>query len=281
MKKKPSLISVNPKEGGAMNIFEAIGNIILGTGRHVLSVLYLFFETIFWTVVGPFKKKFVKSEGIFSQMVFAGVDSFIIAFFVAFFTGIVIAMQSAYQLSRFGANIFVAPMVSVGIARELGPVLTALVVAGRVGAAIAAELGTMKVTEQIEALETMALNPVRFLVVPRFLALLVMLPCLTVMADMIGIFGGFLVGVFNLHLDPYRYITFSFQFMSWKDVWTGLVKSVVFGITIAMIGCYMGLRTKGGAEGVGKSTTLSVVTSFILIILFDCVLTGIFYFMNK
>ena len=264
-----------------MNLLERIGGVIIGTWRHASSVGRLLAETVFWVIAGPFKKKFAKSEGIFAQMVFAGVDSFVIAFFVAFFTGIVIAMQSAYQLARFGANIFVAPMVSVAIARELGPVLTALVVAGRVGAAIAAELGTMKVTEQIEALETMALNPIRFLVVPRFLALLVMLPCLTMLADLTGIFGGFLVGVFNLRLDPYRYITFSFQFMQWKDVWTGLVKSVTFGIIIAMIGCYMGLKTKGGAEGVGKATTLSVVTSFILIILFDCILTGLFYFTQK
>jgi len=125
------------------------------------------------------------------------------------------------------------------------------------------------------------LNPVRFLVVPRFLALLVMLPCLVLIADIVGIFGGFLIGISTLHLNPYRYITFSFQFMVWKDVWTGLVKSAVFGMIIAMIGCYMGLRTKGGAEGVGKSTTLSVVTSFILIILFDGILTGIFFFMHK
>lgn len=264
-----------------MNIIENIGALILGTGRQVKDVLALFLETLYWIAFGPFKKKFVKREGIFAQMVFAGVDSLIIALFVAFFTGIVIAMQSAYQLSRFGANIYTAPMVAVSLARELGPVLTALVVAGRVGAAITAELGTMKVTEQIEALETIALNPVRFLVVPRFLALLVMLPCLTVFADLVGIFGGFLVGVFNLRLDPYRYITFSFQFMEWKDVWTGLIKSVTFGITISMVGCHMGLNTKGGAEGVGKSTTLSVVTSFILIILFDCVLTGLFYFTQK
>jgi phospholipid/cholesterol/gamma-HCH transport system permease protein len=264
-----------------MNFVERMGGGVIRAGQQAKSMLALFFDTLYWLVVGPFKNKFVKSDSIFSQMVFAGVGSFIIAAFVSFFTGIVIAMQSAYQLSRFGANIYVAPMVAVGLARELAPVLTALVVAGRVGAAIAAELGTMKVTEQIEALETMALNPIRFLVVPRFLALLIMLPCLTVMADMIGIFGGFLVGVFNLHLDPYRYITFSFKFMQWKDVYTGLVKSVVFGITISMVGCYTGLKTQGGAEGVGKSTTLSVVTSFILIILFDCLLTGLFYFTQK
>ena len=264
-----------------MSFLERIGSIVINMVQRIKSVLGLFFDTLYWLAFGPLKNKFVKKDSIFSQMVFAGVGSLAIASFVSFFTGIVIAMQSAYQLSRFGANIYVAPMVSVGLARELAPVLTALVVAGRVGAAIAAELGTMKVTEQIEALETMALNPIRFLVVPRFLALLVMLPCLTILADLIGIFGGFLVGVFNLHLDPYRYITFSFKFMQWKDVWTGLVKSVVFAITISMVGCYMGLKTKGGAEGVGKSTTLSVVTSFILIILFDCLLTGLFYFTQK
>ena len=253
-------------------MIERVGHIVIAAGQHTFRVLSLFFETCFWIAVGPFKKKFPKPESIFSQMVFVGVDSLIIAFFVALFTGIVIAMQSAYQLSRFGADIYVAPMVSIGLARELGPVLTSLVVAG--------ELGTMKVTEQIEALETMALNPIRFLVVPRFLGLVVMLPCLVVFADIIGIFGGFLVGVFNLHLNPYRYMTFSFQFMLWKDVWTGLVKSAVFAMVISMVGCYMGLNTKGGAEGVGKATTLSVVTSFILIILFDCILTGIFYFIK-
>ena len=264
-----------------MKFFEKIGSVILGTLRHVIDVVALFVDTLYWLICGPLRNKFVKSESIFAQMVFAGVGSLVIVIFVSFFTGIVIAMQSACQLARFGANIYVAPMVAVGMARELGPVLTALVVAGRVGAAIAAELGTMQVTEQIEALETMALNPVRFLVVPRFLALVIMLPCLTVFADMMGILGGFIVGVFNLNLNPYRYFTFSFKFMAWKDVWTGLVKSFVFGITISLVGCYMGLKTKGGAEGVGKATTLSVVTSFILIILFDCLLTGLFYFTQQ
>ncbi|MDP3804454.1 MAG: ABC transporter permease [Candidatus Omnitrophota bacterium] len=264
-----------------MNFVENIGSVVISTGRHIKDVLALFFTTLYWIIFGPFKNKFVKRDSIFGQMVFAGIGSLVIALFVSFFTGIVIAMQSAYQLSRFGANIYVAPMVAVGIARELGPVLTALVVAGRVGAAIAAELGTMKVTEQIEALETMALNPIRFLVVPRLLALLIMLPCLTIFADIMGILGGLLVGVFSLRLDPYRYLTFSFEFMQWKDVWTGLIKSVTFAIIISMIGCYMGLKTKGGAEGVGKATTLSVVTSFILIILFDCILTGLFYFTQK
>lgn len=261
-----------------MNPIEALGRSVIDTARHIVNVLGLFFQTIYWIVVGPFKGKFPKSRSIFEQMVFTGVKSILIVFFVALFTGIVIAMQSAYQLAQLGATIYVAAMVSVSVARELGPVLTALVVAGRVGAAITAELGTMKVSEQIEALDTLALNPIRFLVVPRFLALLLMLPCLTIFSDIVGIGGGYLVGVYNLGLNPQRYLNVSFDFLLWKDVWTGIVKSFTFAIIISMTGCYMGLNTRGGAEGVGKATTVSVVTSFILIILSDCVLTGIFYF---
>jgi phospholipid/cholesterol/gamma-HCH transport system permease protein len=257
-----------------------IGRVILNLGKSIANISSLLFDTIWWITVGPFKGKAAGRQSIFQQMVFAGVQSVVIVFFISLFTGIVIAMQSAYQLRQLGAVIYVAPMVSISVARELGPVFTALVVAGRVGSAITAELGTMKVSEQIEALQTIALDPVRFLVVPRFLALLVMLPCLTIMSDIIGIVGGFIVGVFSLHLNPYRYLSFSFDFMTWKDVWTGLIKSVVFAVVVSMIACHVGLETRGGAEGVGKSTTLSVVISFILIILFDCILTGLFYFSN-
>jgi phospholipid/cholesterol/gamma-HCH transport system permease protein len=255
-----------------------IGKAGLGLVGEICGVLALFYNTIAWILTGPFKGKAVSRQSIFQQLVFCGVQSVIIVFFVSFFTGIVIAMQSAYQLKQLGAVIYVAPMVSISMARELGPVFTALVVAGRVGSAIAAELGTMKVSEQIEALETIALDPVRFLVAPRFIALLVMVPCLTIIANFMGIMGGLIVGVFNLEINVHRYITFSFDMLAWKDVWTGLFKSVVFGIAIALISCYVGLSTKGGAEGVGKSTTTSVVISFIMIILLDCVLTGIFFF---
>jgi len=262
------------------NPVASIGETTIGLFTHTYKILTLLGQTIYWIVAGPFKRKFVKSDNIFSQMVFVGAKSILIVFFVSFFTGIVIAMQSAYQLARLGAVVYVAALVSVSMARELGPVLTSLVIAGRVGAAIAAELGTMKVTEQIEALKTIALNPVRFLVVPRFLALLVMVPCLTIFAVLCGIYGGFLVGVFNLHINPHLYWSTTFKFLVTKDVLTGLYKSIVFGVIIALIGCYQGLNTKGGAEGVGKSTTASVVTSFILIILADCIMTGIFYFSN-
>jgi len=263
-----------------LKLIEAIGSAVINTWKGTIGVLGLLYSTLNWVIVGPFKGKTASRQSIFQQMVFAGVQSVIIVFFVSLFTGIVIAMQSAYQLKQLGATIYVASMVSVSLARELGPVFTALVVAGRVGSAITAELGTMKVSEQIEALETIALDPVRFLVVPRFLALAVMLPCLTIIADLAGILGGMIVGVNTLQLNIHRYITFSFDMLTFKDVWTGILKSFVFGIAIAMVSCYVGLETKGGAEGVGKSTTLSVVVSFILIILFDCILTGLFYFSN-
>lgn len=263
-----------------MNILETIGRITLKTGIAIWDVMALFFKTLYWLFFAPFKGKFIGRRYIFEQMVFVGIQSILIVFFVTLFIGIVLAMQGAYQLDKLGAVRYVASLISVSACREIGPVLIALVIAGRVGAAITAELGTMKVTEQIEALETMALNPIRFLVVPRFLALLVMLPALTVMGDVIAMFGGYLVGVYNLGVSPGLYIDTTFQFLEMKDVMTGLFKSFVFAMIIAMIGCYQGLNTSGGAEGVGRSTTLSVVTSFILIILADCVLTGIFYFSN-
>jgi phospholipid/cholesterol/gamma-HCH transport system permease protein len=262
------------------NPIAKIGKAVLNLVGQIKTILGLLFDTISWIIAGPFKRKAASRESIFQQMVFAGVQSVVIVFFVSLFTGIVIAMQSAYQLKQLGAIIYVAPMVSISMARELGPVFTALVVTGRVGSAITAELGTMKVSEQIEALETMALDPVRFLVVPRFLALLIMLPVLTVMSDIIGILGGLIVGVYNLDLNAYRYLRFSFDFMTWKDVWTGIMKSGVFAVVISMIACHVGLDTRGGAEGVGRATTLSVVISFILIILVDCILTGLFYFSN-
>lgn len=262
------------------NPVRIVGSRFLGLISDITGVLALFTDTLCALILGPFKRRAVSRQSIFHQMVFAGVQSVVIVFFISLFTGIVIAMQSAYQLKQLGAVIYVAPMVSISMARELGPVFTALVVAGRVGSAITAELGSMKVSEQIEALETLALDPVRFLVAPRFLALLIMVPCLTVMSNLVGILGGLIVGVFNLGLNPYRYMMFSFDFMTWKDIWTGLVKSGAFAIIIALMSCYIGLNTRGGAEGVGKSTTLSVVASFILIILFDCILTGIFFFAN-
>ena len=255
-----------------------IGKTILDLIKNIKEVFTLFLNILYWIFLGPFKGKFIQLTSVFNQMTFVGIRSVLIVFFVSMFTGIVLAMQSAYQLQKMGAVLYVATLVAVSLCRELGPVLTALVVAGRSGSAIAAEIGTMKVSEQIEALETMAINPVRFLAAPRFIALFFMLPCLTILGNISGIFGGFLVGTGSLHINPDLYMQTTFKYLALKDIYTGLIKSFIFGIIIALIGCYEGLNTKGGSEGVGKATTRSVVISFILIILADCIVTTIFYF---
>jgi phospholipid/cholesterol/gamma-HCH transport system permease protein len=211
-------------------------------------------------------------------MVFMGIQSIVIVFFVMFFTGIVLAMQSAPQLIQMGGLIYVASLVTISICRELGPVLTALVIAGRIGAAITAEIGSMEVNEQVEALDTMGINPVRYLVVPKLFALIIMLPCLTVIGDVSGLLGGYIIGVHNLKINSGLYIQTALKFLTLKDIYTGLSKSFVFAVIITMVGAYQGFKTRGGAVGVGKSTTISVVTSFILIIIADAIMTGIYYF---
>lgn len=255
-----------------------LGKLVIEYFNWLKGVTFLFIDILYWLIFGPFKGKFSRRQNIFQQMVFVGLRSIIIVFFVGIFTGMVLAMQTAYQLEKMGAVLYVASLVAISLCRELSPVLTALVVAGRAGSAIAAELGTMKVTEQIEALETMAINPIRFLAVPRFLALVVMLPCLTILGNLSGILGGYLIGTQSLSINPDLYIQTTFKYLALKDIYTGLFKSLVFGCIIALIGCYEGLNTKGGAEGVGSATTRSVVISFILIILADCVVTAFFYF---
>lgn len=260
--------------------FEALGKHVVSWLKISQEFLSLAAQTFYWIFFGFKKGKPIKRLPVFEQMVFMGARSVVIVFFVTFFTGIVLAMQSAQQLSKLGGTIYVASLVSISICRELGPVLTALVIAGRVGAAITAEIGSMQVNEQIEALETMAINPVRFLVVPKVVALFFMLPCLTVIGDLSGMFGGYLIGVTNLGINSYLYLQTAFDYLTPKDIYTGLCKSAVFALIIALVGSYQGLHTKGGAVGVGRATTVSVVTSFILIIIADCIVTGIFYFSN-
>lgn len=249
-------------------------------GKRFLNFLYysgaiilLGIRAMLGLFVLPFKR-----DQIFLQMNRIGVNSFPIVFLCALFTGIVLVLNSAYELQKLGANEFVAPLVALSMCRELGPVFTALIIAGRAGASISAELGTMKVTEQIDALETMAINPIKYLVVPKMWAFLVMVPLLTIYADFIGIFGGYIVAVWKLGITSNMYIRSTFDALLLKDVFTGLIKSFIFGGIICTVSCYQGLNAEGGAEGVGKATTLAVVVSFILIIASDCLFTAFFYF---
>jgi len=254
-------------------ILAKLGEDFVSFFHYIGGVSILFKDTLLACLNFPLEK-----QRILDQMNKIGVNSFPIVFLTSMFTGMVLAFQSAYQLKMISAQIYVASLVALSLTRELAPVLTALVVAGRVGASIAAELGTMKVTEQIDALESLATSPIRYLVVPKFYALIFMLPILTIYADIVGMLGGFIIGVFKLNLGASFYTTVTFDTLEAKDIFTGLIKSFTFAIIICIISCYEGLSAKGGAEGVGKVTTLSVVASFMLIIAVDCLFTMLFYF---
>ena len=214
---------------------------------------------------------------VIQQMSAIGVESLWLVFVVSIFTGAVAAVQAAYQFSNVVPMKFIGSVILRSVIIELGPVLTALVVGGRVGASIAAELGTMKVTEQIDALTAMAINPVRYLVVPRVVAALVMLPVLTIFADAIGVFGGYIVATTAIGVSSNTYITGLQQFFFMKDLYSGLMKAVFFGGIIGWMGCYYGFATEGGAEGVGRATTRAVVSSCVLVLISDYVLANVLF----
>lgn len=242
--------------------------------RYVGQLTILWGQTVSAAVTPPYK-----GFRSLTQAYRIGPGSFFIAAMVAFFVGIIISLQMAYQMIQLSAEMYIPNIVAVSLTRELAPVLTALIVAGRIGAGIAAEIGSMVVTEQVDALKAFAVNPVRYLVVPRFLGLILMLPVLTLFADLIGICGGYIICVFKLHISHEMFWNMTFKALTMKDIVTGLVKTLFFGMIIAIVGCHQGLTVKGGADGVGKATTTAVVRSFIFIIMTDCLITFVFYFL--
>ena len=256
--------------------FELLGEKSAVLFDYIGGVFRLFTDTLLYSFKPPFK-----GDRILQQSQRIGVDSLFIVSIVAVFTGIILALQTAYQMQMLSSEIYIANIVALSLVRELGPVLTALIVAGRSGAGITAEIGTMTVTEQVDALYTLGSNPVKYLVVPKFLSLITMLPILTLYADLVGIFGGYFIGVHRLGITSNMYLTLTFEALAFKDLFSGLLKAFVFGIIISIVGCFEGLRSSGGAEGVGKATTTSVVISFVSIIAADCLLTFIFYVLGQ
>jgi len=253
-----------------MNILEIIGrgcyNIAYDTGAAFLMVCKTFKSF--------FTEKNSK-ENITSQMVKIGVESLPVTTLTSVFTGMVLALQTAYSTRNiFNEPVYIGSIVGFSMVKELGPVLTATVVAGRVGAAIAAELGTMKVTEQIDALYTLGTNPIKYLAVPRFVAISIMLPILTILADVIGIFGGFVVSIYKLGIAPVVYKNDILDYMRVNDLLHGLIKSFFFAIIIVTVACYKGFNCEGGAEGVGRFTTQAVVISMVMILVSDYFLTA-------
>ena len=214
---------------------------------------------------------------ILKQMIDIGYYSLPVVGLTAIFTGMVLALQSYTGFARFSAESAIPNVVIVSITRELGPVLAGLMVAGRVGAAMAAEIGTMRVTEQIDALNTLATNPFKYLVAPRLIAGLTMLPLLVLVADIIGVFGGYLVSTQKLGFNPSAYLQNTWDFVEFQDVLSGLVKAAVFGFLVALMGCYHGYNSRGGAQGVGAATTNAVVSASILILCFNYFITELFF----
>ena len=216
-------------------------------------------------------------RAFFRAMLDIGYFSLPVVALTAVFTGMVLALQSSTGLSRFSADSAIASLVVLSVTRELGPVLAGLMVAGRVGAAMAAEIGTMRVTDQVDALSTLSTNPMKYLVAPRLLAGLIALPLLVVIADILGVLGGFIIATLKLGFNAATYLNNTLTFMQTQDVVSGLVKAAVFGLLISLMGCYHGYNSKGGAQGVGAATTAAVVAASVLILAFDYVLTELFF----
>ena len=228
-------------------------------------------QTVVQARRAPFER-----EAFLAQMDQVGVRSLSIVGITSVFIGMVLALQTAYSLADFGGKLFIGKVVSLSLIRELAPVLMALMVGGRVGAGMTAEIGTMKVTEQIDALRALATNPVRKLVVPRVLATTVMVPLLTIVSFMLGTMGGLLIAVGNLHLNSNYYIRSVIETVKYNDLSSGIGKTFFFGFAIGLIACYNGLRTTGGADGVGRATTATVVTGSITVLIMDFFLTKLF-----
>ena len=256
--KRPPLQAIGH---GVLALFEAVGR---------LSLFAL--EATSHCARPPFYPRL-----LLRQMVEIGFYSLPVVGLTGLFAGMVLALQSYTGFSRFSAESTIPTVVVLSITRELGPVLAGLMVAGRVGAAMAAEIGTMRVTEQIDALTTLSTNPHKYLIVPRLLAGLLMLPFLVLVTDIIGVGGGYLVSVYKLGFNPDAYINNTLEYLQVMDVASGLVKAAVFGYLIALMGCYHGFHSKGGAQGVGKATTNAVVTGAILVLIFNYIITEAFF----
>jgi phospholipid/cholesterol/gamma-HCH transport system permease protein len=252
--------------------FEFFGRPVLNLVNVAGSMTVLFLDTLRMLFVPPFRFRL-----LIKQMEFIGVNSLSVIILTGSFTGMVFAFQSYIGFHKFGAEQIVGTVVALGMARELGPVLSSIMVAARAGSAITAEIGTMKVTEQVDALNALAVDPVQYLFVPRIVAGLIVMPMLNAIAVFCGIVGGYLVSVNVLGINKTLYLDYMYQYIEIGDFINGMIKSFVFGGIVTLVGCYKGYMTRGGAEGVGRATTESVVMACVLILIFDYILTAFMF----
>src|SRR5215475_8579736 len=264
------------------NVLESVGKNTLGHLDYVGSVNIQWWATLRAMVSTlPFVGNPYRWRASVRQMLQIGVDALPMVSLMAICTGFILAMQGASELRRFGAIKYVIDLVSVGFTRELGPLLTAIAVSGRSGSAFAAEIGTMKVTEELDSLRVMALEPIEFVLAPKYLAALVTVPCLSIVSNLFGILAGGLFMFLSTHLSLALYLRDVLQSIQLRDIITGLIKSVAFATIIAQVSCLEGFRVRGGPDSVGRSTTSAVVKSTFLVIVADAVFTAIFYFTVK
>lgn len=258
-------------------LFGGIGRYTFNGVQAFLSICVLITDTIYWLFRAPAKKKGLRVRYTLAQFVEYGMHSLPIVGLICFLMGAILALQSAYQLSSFGASYLVADLVSISAMRELAPLMTAILIAGRSGSAIAAEIGTMKVGEELDALQVMGLNVTRFLVVPKFIGMFFAVPMLTAISVVTMVIGGFVLSVFYLDMEAIGYLRRSMAALNPIDIATGMTKSVFFAILICWIGVFRGMQVEGGAEGVGRQTTSAVVHSIFMIIGVDLVFTVVFF----
>jgi phospholipid/cholesterol/gamma-HCH transport system permease protein len=256
-----------------------VGRWALNQLKAALAVSVLMVDTMVWLVVAPLKGKGFRWRSSVESFVEFGVRSLPIVAMISFLIGVIIALQASYTLDQWGANRYIADLVAVSALRELAPLMTAILIAGRCGSAITAEIGTMKVNEEIDALVVMGVNPIKYLVAPKFLAMVAAVPSVTALAMFVMIIGGWASSNFVVGVETEIYVTQTVGAIVEKDLFTGMVKSVFFGIAICWVGVYRGFQVEGGAEGVGRQTTASVVTSIFLIIIVDLVFTVLFYYL--
>ncbi|MBC8527607.1 MAG: MlaE family lipid ABC transporter permease subunit [Candidatus Cloacimonetes bacterium] len=260
-----------------LNFLEKLGNSGFIALDNIKQFILLSADIFYWGFLGLFSKKGQRRGEFVLQSNLIGVNALPIVGLISFLVGFILSLQSAQQLRQFGANIFVVDLIAISMLREMGPLMTAIILAGRSGSAIASEIATMKISEEIDALKTMALNPIKYVALPKVYAMIVATPLLTIFSDIIGIAGGFLVGITFLKISPTAFIDRMASVIVFKDIITSMVKSVVFAWLISLVGIYFGLRAKGGAEGVGRATTKSVVTAIFMVIIADSILGLLFY----
>ncbi|MGK0359481.1 MAG: phospholipid/cholesterol/gamma-HCH transport system permease protein [Bradymonadia bacterium] len=266
-----------PKAPVPAKSLEALGGAVYSSRQALVDFLQLAADTTFAVFATLRRPRSMRWGAIAEQSIDIGSRAFGIIGLITFLVGLTIAFQSAHQLQQFGAAIYVANLTGVSMLREMAPLMCAILVAGRSGSSIAAEIATMQVSEEIDALKVMGIDPIDFLAVPRILAITLMVPLLTVLADMLGILGGVLVGVFYLDIAPNAFINQMLSSVSTWDLVSGLIKSVVFAFGIGLIGLHYGFKVRGGASEVGRTTTASVVASIFFIIVADCIFSILFY----